>query len=85
MTISDDLLVDVATLRSQVRDKYRDVALDPHGAHHFHTGRALAARLGYEHAVVDGLPCGLAQDARRLRVRPSHHRTTGRHVRRRQR
>ncbi|MBI4884145.1 MAG: methyltransferase domain-containing protein [Actinobacteria bacterium] len=54
--MSQDLLVDVATLRSQVREKYRDVALDPHGTHHFHTGRPLAARLGYEQAVVDGLP-----------------------------
>ena len=51
-----ELLVDVDTLRNQVRDKYRDVALDPHGAHHFHTGRALAARLGYDQATVDSLP-----------------------------
>ena len=51
-----DLLVDVDTLRTQVRDKYRDVALDPHGAHHFHTGRPLAARLGYDQATVDSLP-----------------------------
>ena len=54
--MSDDLLVDVDTLRSQVRDKYRAVALDPHGTHHFHTGRPLAARLGYDQTVVDGLP-----------------------------
>jgi len=54
--MSNELLVDVATLRSQVRDKYREVADDPHGTHHFHTGRPLAARLGYEHAVVDDLP-----------------------------
>jgi arsenite methyltransferase len=52
----NDLLVDVETLRTQVRDKYRDVALDPHGTHHFHTGRPLAARLGYDQSVVDGLP-----------------------------
>lgn len=51
-----ELLVDVDTLRSQVREKYRDVALDPHGQHHFHTGRPLAARLGYDETVVDGLP-----------------------------
>ena len=51
-----DLLVDVDTLRTQVRDKYRDVALDPYGAHHFHTGRPLAARLGYDQASVDSLP-----------------------------
>ena len=51
-----DLLVDVGTLRTQVRDKYRDVANDPHGTHHFHTGRPLATRLGYDQAVVDALP-----------------------------
>ena len=54
--MSNELLVDVATLRSQVRDKYREVADDPHGTHHFHTGRPLAARLGYDQAVVDDLP-----------------------------
>jgi arsenite methyltransferase len=56
MTMSNETLVDVDTLRTQVRDKYRDVANDPHGTHHFHTGRPLAARLGYEQAVVDDLP-----------------------------
>ena len=54
--MSNELMVDVDTLRSQVREKYRDVANDPHGAHHFHTGRPLAARLGYDAHVVDGLP-----------------------------
>ncbi|MEO7397385.1 MAG: methyltransferase domain-containing protein [Ilumatobacteraceae bacterium] len=54
--MANELLVDVATLQAQVRDKYRDVAVDPHGAHHFHTGRPLASRLGYDHAVVDALP-----------------------------
>jgi arsenite methyltransferase len=54
--VPNELLVDVDTLRTQVRDKYRDVALDPHGAHHFHTGRPLAARLGYDQATVDSLP-----------------------------
>ncbi len=29
MIVSDETLVDVETLRSQVRDKYRDVAEDP--------------------------------------------------------
>ena len=52
----EELLVDVDTLRTQVRDKYREVALDPHGAHHFHTGRSLATRLGYDQATVDSLP-----------------------------
>ncbi len=54
--MTTELLVDVDTLRTQVRTKYRDVALDPHGEHHFHTGRPLAARLGYDRTVVDGLP-----------------------------
>ena len=54
--MSNETLVDVDTLRAQVRVKYRDVATDPHGAHHFHTGRSLAARLGYDQTVVDALP-----------------------------
>src|SRR5882672_8368006 len=52
----DDLLVDPETLREQVRDKYREVAVDPHRTFHFHTGRPLAARLGYEDSAVDPLP-----------------------------
>jgi len=54
--MAEDLLVDPATLREQVRDKYRDVALAPHAEHHFHTGRPLAARLGYDQTVVGGFP-----------------------------
>ena len=52
----NETLVDVETLRTQVRDKYRDVAEDPHGAYHFHTGRPLTSRLGYDQTVVDALP-----------------------------
>ena len=52
----EDLLVDPETLREQVRDKYREVAVDPHRNFHFHTGRPLAARLGYDQAAVDALP-----------------------------
>lgn len=51
-----ELLVDPALLREQVKEKYKEVALDPHGDHHFHTGRPLAKRLGYEDAVVLLLP-----------------------------
>jgi len=50
------LPVDPEALREQVREKYRDVAVDPHRTFHFHTGRRLAARLGYDEAVVDALP-----------------------------
>src|SRR5260370_20303 len=52
----DDLLVDTQALREQVREKYRDVALDPHRTFHFHTGRRLAARCGYEAVAVGALP-----------------------------
>jgi SAM-dependent methyltransferase len=54
--MADDVLVDPDTLREQVRDKYREVAVDPGGSFHFHTGRPLTARLGYEAEAVDALP-----------------------------
>jgi SAM-dependent methyltransferase len=54
--MADDLLVDPDALRNQVRDKYREVAVDPHHTFHFHIGRVNAARLGYEPAVVNALP-----------------------------
>jgi arsenite methyltransferase len=48
--------VDVDTLRDQVRDKYRAVATDPQATYHFHTGRPLAARLGYDPTILQRLP-----------------------------
>src|SRR6266849_9218573 len=54
--LAQDLLVDAVALREQVRDKYREVAVDPAASFHFHTGRGLASRLGYEAAAVDALP-----------------------------
>jgi arsenite methyltransferase len=54
--MSQDVIVDAEALRAEVRDKYRDVATHPDGEFHFHTGRPLAARLGYDAAVVDALP-----------------------------
>jgi arsenite methyltransferase len=51
-----DELVDTEQLRAQVREKYREVATDPDRAFHFHTGRPLAARLGYDADAVDALP-----------------------------
>jgi arsenite methyltransferase len=47
---------DPEVLRSQVREKYRQVAVQPADRFHFHTGRPLAARLGYDQDAVDGLP-----------------------------
>jgi len=54
--MAEDMLVDADALRDQVKEKYREVATDPHRSFHFHTGRPLAARLGYEAAAVDALP-----------------------------
>ncbi|HLK76639.1 MAG TPA: methyltransferase domain-containing protein [Streptosporangiaceae bacterium] len=54
--MAQDLLVDPDALRAQVRAKYRDVAVDPGGSFHFHTGRALARRLGYDADAVGALP-----------------------------
>jgi len=54
--MAQDLPVDADALREQVRGKYRDVALDPGASFHFHTGRALASRLGYQTSEVDALP-----------------------------
>jgi SAM-dependent methyltransferase len=54
--ISHTPVVDVDTLRNEVREKYRAVAVDPDATYHFHTGRPLAIRLGYDTAIVDRLP-----------------------------
>jgi arsenite methyltransferase len=54
--MSDGLAVDPLALREEVKAKYRAVAVDPRGSYHFHTGRPLARRLGYDEAVVAALP-----------------------------
>jgi len=54
--IATDLPVDADRLREEVSKKYREVAVAPHAEYHFHTGRPLAARLGYDAPVVDSLP-----------------------------
>ena len=54
--MNNDLPVDPVTLREEVKSKYREVAHAPNGAYHFHTGRVLAERLGYDAAVVDAMP-----------------------------
>jgi SAM-dependent methyltransferase len=48
--------VDSAALREEVRKKYRDVAIRPNDKYHFHTGRPLAARLGYDSDAVNAMP-----------------------------
>ena len=56
--MSNQLPVDQLALREEVKAKYRAVAVDPHGSYHFHTGRPLARRLGYEEAATGALPDG---------------------------
>ena len=48
--------VDAAALREEVKKKYREVAVEPHGDYHFHSGRPLAKRLSYDDHVVAALP-----------------------------
>ena len=48
--------VDLEALRKEVRERYREVAEDPTGEYHFHTGRAHAIRLGYPPTPLDRLP-----------------------------
>jgi arsenite methyltransferase len=54
--MSAELPVDPVALREEVKSKYREVAGNPHGEFHFHTGRRAARRLGYEPAMVDRMP-----------------------------
>ena len=56
MSATPEVLVDPGALRDQVREKYRAVATDPAGPFHFHTGRELARRLGYDADAVAALP-----------------------------
>jgi arsenite methyltransferase len=51
-----DLPVDPTALREEVKTKYRAVAVNPHAGYHFHTGRPLARRLGYDETVVARMP-----------------------------
>jgi SAM-dependent methyltransferase len=53
--------VDRARLREQIQEKYTDVAQRPEQGFHFHTGRPLAAMLGYDLAEVDALPHSTAE------------------------
>jgi SAM-dependent methyltransferase len=48
--------VDREQLRVQIQAKYTEVALEPDKGFHFHTGRPLAAMLGYDDSDVDWLP-----------------------------
>ena len=51
-----EVMVDPETLREQVKGQYREVAMNPRGSFHFHTGRPLAVRLGYDESVIASFP-----------------------------
>jgi len=48
--------VDREQLRAAIREEYALVATDPAHGFHFHTGRPLAALLGYEELWLSGIP-----------------------------
>jgi len=54
--MSESVMVDSEALREQVRLKYKEVATNPAGEYHFHTGRFLAAHLAYDAAVLANFP-----------------------------
>lgn len=54
--MAENTIVDASLLRSEVREKYREVAADPHGEFHFHLGRVAAERYGYDPEMLDALP-----------------------------
>lgn len=54
--MSDEVMVDAELLRSEIKQKYKEVAVDPRGTFHFHTGRRLIAQIGYDPEIVDPLP-----------------------------
>jgi len=48
--------IDLVQLRHAIQDEYAEVARNPGQGFHFHTGRPLAALLGYEQAWLEGIP-----------------------------
>jgi len=48
--------LNVDELRDEIRDKYAAVVMTPDAEFHFHTGRQLTRRLGYDQGPVDALP-----------------------------
>ncbi|MDP6377553.1 MAG: methyltransferase domain-containing protein [Pseudomonadales bacterium] len=54
--MTDTLPVDSASLREEVKIKYREVASEPNRQYHFHTGRPLTRRLEYDPVFVEALP-----------------------------
>ena len=54
--MDETLTLNLTALRQAIQTEYTEVAACPTKGFHFHTGRVLAARLGYPADQVDGLP-----------------------------
>jgi SAM-dependent methyltransferase len=52
------LTLDLDQLRQAIQEEYAEVARNPQQDFHFHTGRPLAALLGYDEAWLEGIPEG---------------------------
>ena len=53
---ADSVPIDPIALREEVKSKYREVASNPTGGFHFHTGRRAARRLGYPPEQFERMP-----------------------------
>lgn len=51
-----EVMVDPDALREQVKEKYREVAVNPRGSFHFRTGRPAAVLLGYDERLTASFP-----------------------------
>jgi arsenite methyltransferase len=54
--LSVTVTVNAQELETKVKQMYRDVAEQPHGAFHFELGEGLALRLGYQPGMLGSLP-----------------------------
>jgi SAM-dependent methyltransferase len=53
--VAKPIEIDVESLRKAIQDEYAEVASQPAKGFHFHTGRALAAIVGYDEDWLDGI------------------------------
>ena len=52
----EEIGIDLQELRDAIREEYQSVACEPRKGYHFHTGRPLAAILGYRDEWLEGIP-----------------------------
>ena len=56
VNVIHDLGLSLEELRTAIQEEYTAVATSPEQGFHFHTGRPLAAMLGYEDPWLEGIP-----------------------------